>query len=127
MGKGKSSSPPPQMQQPQSQMHTIEAPSIDLTPMYATMAQMMAMQASSQDQSLQQMRQMQSQLQTAAPKPADPDITTNWKARADALREKISATEMDAAGRRRGRESTILTSPLTDEDISTTESVLKGS
>jgi len=118
MGKGKSSSSPPP-----SAMQEQQAPEMDLTPMYSTMAQMMAMQQSNSDQSLQQMRQMQ----MAAPQSTEPEAETNWKARADALREKIAASETDAASRRRGRESTILTSPLTDEDVNTTESVLKGS
>lgn len=116
MGSGKGGSPPEQPVARQAE------PSVDYGPMFEAMGQMAAMNAALQAQSMDQMMAMQAM----APEPtakAEPD----WKARADALREKISASVTADAAARRGRESTILTSPLTDEKVKTTESVLTGS
>jgi len=115
MGSGKGGSPPESVnRQPE--------PTVDYGPMFAAMGQMAAMNAAMQAQSMDQMMTMQAM----APEPtatAEPD----WQKRADALREKISASVTADAAARRGRESTILTSPLTDEKVKTTESVLTGS
>ena len=115
-GSGQSSSPDPYaMQQP-------EMPYIDMSPIYAAMGGMMEMMAASQMQN--QKTQMMSLLASAPQPTATP--TYDWKSRADALREKISGQESEAAAARRGRSSTILTSPLTDEDVTLTTSVLTG-
>ena len=115
MGSGKGGSPPePQVQQP--------PPEVDFGPMFEAMAEMSAMNAAMQAQSMDSMMLMQSMAPETTAK-AEPD----WKKRADALREKISASVTADAAARRGRESTIITSPLTDEPVKTTESVLTGS
>ena len=87
--------------------------------MYAAMGQMAAMNAAANAQTMDAMTAMQM-------KAPEPTATTDqdWKKRSDALREKIAT---NTANTRRGRESTILTSPLTDEKVKTTESVLTGS
>jgi len=99
----------------------IEAePVQDYSAMYNAMNQMAAMNAALNAQAMTAMTSMQA----AAPKvQAEPD----WKARADSLREKIASSVTADNAARRGRESTILTSPLTDEKVKTTESVLTGS
>lgn len=116
MGKG-SNSPPPSAPVTQS------APEVDLSPMYMALSQMQLSNSASQQQGLQQMQAMQD----SAPKQSATPSEQSWKERADALRARISASETDAASKRRGRESTILTSPLTDEEVKTTEPILKGS
>lgn len=117
MGGGQSSSAadPYTTQQP-------EMPYVDMTPIYAAMGGMMEMMAASQ---MQNQQNTLGALLAQAPQPtATP--TYDWKSRADALREKISGQVSEEAAARRGRASTILTSPLTDEDVTLTTSVLTG-
>lgn len=100
---------------------TTTTPSIDLTPLYDTMTmmtEMMAAQAKSQQET---MYTLMSQAPTATAK-ADPDFNK----RADDLKAKIAADYTKEAAARRGRESTILTTPLTDEPVALTDSVLTG-
>lgn len=115
MGSGKGGSPP--TEQPR-----VAEPTIDYGPMFAAMGQMAAMNAAANANTMDAMMTMKSMAPetTAVAEP-------NWKARADALREKISSSVSAEVAARRGRESTILTSPLTDEKVKTTESVLTGS
>ena len=115
-GGSKNSAPDPYaMQQP-------EMPYIDMTPIYAAMGGMMEMMAASQ---VQNQKNQMSMLLAQAPQPtATP--TYDWQSRATALREKISGQVSEEAAARRGRSSTILTSPLTDEDVTLTTSVLTG-
>lgn len=113
----KSSAPqdPYAMQQP-------EMPYVDMTPIYAAMGGMMEMMAASQ---VQNQKNQMSMLLAQAPQPtATP--TYDWQSRAAALKDKISGQVTEEAAARRGRASTILTSPLTDEDVSLTTSVLTG-
>lgn len=117
LGGGQSSSAPDPyaMQQP-------EMPYVDMTPIYAAMGGMMEMMAASQ---MQNQKNQLSMLLAQAPQPtATP--TYDWQSRAAALKEKISGQVTEEAAARRGRASTILTSPLTDEDVSLTTSVLTG-
>lgn len=115
MGSGKGGSPP---------TSTVERPppETDFGPMFEAMAEMSAMNAAMNAQAMDSMIMMQSMAPDSTAT-AEPD----WKKRADALREKISASVTADAAARRGRESTIVTSPLTDEPVKTTESVLTGS
>lgn len=96
-------------------------PSTDYGAMYNAMNQMAELTAMQNANSMNAMMALQSQAPVA-------EVTPNvdWKKRADALREKIGAEEKEKALSRKGRESTILTSPLTDEKVKVTESVLTG-
>jgi len=114
-GKSKASSDPYTMQQP-------EMPYIDMSPIYAAMGGMMEMMAASQVQN--QKNQLGMMLAQAPQPTATP--TYDWQSRAAALKEKISGQVSEEAAARRGRASTILTSPLTDEDVTLTTSVLTG-
>ena len=82
----------------------------------------MEMMAASQVQN--QKNQLGMMLAQAPQPTATP--TYDWKSRAAALKEKISGQVSEEAAARRGRASTILTSPLTDEDVTLTTSVLTG-
>ena len=106
---------PYEMQQP-------EMPYVDMSPIYAAMGGMMEMMAASQVQN--QKNQLGMMLAQAPQPTATP--TYDWKSRAAALKEKISGQVSEEAAARRGRASTILTSPLTDEDVTLTTSVLTG-
>ncbi len=112
MGSGKGGSPP-------TEQPIVAEPVQDFSAMYEAMGQMAAMNAASNAQTMDAMMMMQSQ----AP---EPTATTDqdWQKRSDALKEKIAT---NTANSKRGRASTILTSPLTDEQVKTTESVLTGS
>lgn len=115
-GESKSASPDPYtMQQP-------EMPYVDMSPIYAAMGGMMEMMAASQVQN--QKNQLGMMLAQAPQPTATPEY--DWKSRAAALKEKISGQVSEEAAARRGRASTILTSPLTDEDVTLTTSVLTG-
>jgi hypothetical protein len=98
------------------------APQMDMSPMYLAMGQMQQQMAEAQ---MQNMRQIDS-LMASAPKPTV-DKTVDWKNQAAELKKKIAADYDINAANRRGRESTIITSPLTDTDVALTDSVLTGS
>ena len=119
LGEGSSGSAaaadPYAMQQP-------EMPYVDMSPIYAAMGGMMEMMAASQVQN--QKNQLGMMLAQAPQPTATPEY--DWKSRAAALKEKISGQVAEEAVARRGRASTILTSPLTDEDVTLTTSVLTG-
>ena len=103
------------------QIETPKEPEVDYTPMYEAMGQMMAMSAQTNAQTTEAMTAMQANA-PAATATAEQD----WKKRSEELREKMSANMTSDAAAKRGRESTILTSPLTEEKVKTTESVLTG-
>jgi hypothetical protein len=99
----------------------VAAPMIDMSPMFeafgAMSEMMMQTQASSTDAMMKMMAQAPQSTVTTEP---------DWKKRADELRAKITGDLTEEAAKRRGRESTILTSPLTEEEIKLTDSVLTG-
>jgi len=107
---------------PQYVMQPAKAPQVDMSPMYRAMGQMQQQMMESQ---MQNMHQIDS-LMASAPKPTL-DKTVDWKNQAAELKKKIAADYDANAADRRGRESTIITSPLTDKDVALTDSVLKGS
>jgi len=114
MGKSSSGSEGQQITSPKE-------PETNFAPMYAAMGQMMAMSAATNAQTIEAMTAMQAQ----APK-ATAVAEQDWKKRSDELRAKISADMSSEAASKRGRESTVLTSPLTEEEVQTTQSVLTG-
>lgn len=97
-------------------------PQFDMSPMYAALSNMQATNAEMLAENQTRMNKMVGEI--SSPR-ATPD-TESWAQKMDALRKKISADSADAASKKRGRESTVLTSPLTDEQVKTTGSVLTG-
>lgn len=87
---------------------------------YGIMGQLMMQNQQAQVANMETMYALQASAPTTSTE------TVDWQKRADELKAKIAAEEMDAASKKRGRESTVLTSPLTDEKVKTTESVLQG-
>ncbi len=112
-GKGGSSTP--------SYSPPVETPGVDMAPLFSAMMQMQNMTAMMMRQNQQNMETMMA----AAPK-AEVDPSVNWSKRMEELRTKISGDMNTAASKRRGRESTVVTSPLTDDEVKLTESVLSG-
>jgi len=113
---GKGSSPPQYVVQPTT------APQIDMSPMYLAMGEMQKQMMEAQVQNMHQI----DNLMASAPKPTV-DKTVDWKMQSDELKKKILAYYDTNVAHRRGRESTIITSPLTGRDVALTDSVLTGS
>jgi len=104
-GKGEDNYTPPPVQ-----------PQVDMNAMLAPMMGMMASMASMAMQNSIQMPEL------PTPPTIEKPMNVDWQAKQKELQNKIAADTAQDIARRRGRSSTILTSPLADGEEPTTVS-----
>jgi len=111
MGKSSKSAPPPPVQQPAP----IDIGAI-MAPMMASMSQMMVMASQN------------SAPQIPAPPPLPEPTSVDWVKKQEELQKQMTDKAQQDLKKRRGRASTVLTSPLVDEEeISTVVAKPTGS
>lgn len=97
-------------------------PSVDTSGMTNMLSQM---QASNTAAILQAQQQMNEAISKIDDKDTQVEEQT-WSDKMAALKAKVAADTTEIAAKKRGRASTILTSPLNDEEVKTTGSILMG-
>lgn len=97
----------------------------DSSEVIATMMAAMGQMQTSQGMMMQQMQESQAMQGLLQPPTIESDIPIDWESRRKSLKDEISRDATKAAGQKRGRASTVLTSGL-EEDPDVISSILSG-